>query len=56
MKPKECELRLRPSVTGVKLDILLGNTNVNYDPNRESEVNTQTGTLAPDLSRLGSLL
>jgi len=29
-----CGLWLRPSVTGVKLDILLGNTNVNYDPNR----------------------
>ena len=33
-KPRECGLRLRPSVTGVKLDMLLGNANVNYDPNR----------------------
>jgi len=27
---------------------LLGNANVKYDPNRESEVGTQTGTLVPD--------
>jgi len=39
------ELRLRPFVTGVKLDMLLGNANINYDPNRESEVDIQTGTL-----------
>jgi len=46
-KPRWCGLRLRPSVTGVKLDMLLGNANVNYDPNRESEDNIQTGTLVP---------
>ncbi len=43
-----CELRLRPSLTGVKLDMLLGNANVNYDPDREGEVDTQTETLVPD--------
>ncbi len=36
------------SVTGVKLDMLLGNANINYDPDRESEVGIQTGTLVPD--------
>ena len=30
-----CGLRLRPSITGVTLDMLLGNANVNYDPNRD---------------------
>ncbi len=47
-KPIGRGLRLRPSVTGVKLDILLGNANTKYDPNRESEVDIQTGTLVPD--------
>ena len=41
-------LRLRPSVTGVKLDMLLGNANIKFDPNRESEVVIQAGTLVPD--------
>ncbi len=37
-----CELRLRPSVTGVKLDMLLGNANVKYDPNRHITNNNPT--------------
>ena len=47
-KLRGCGLRLRPSVTEVKLDMLLGNANVNYDPDRESEVDIQTGMLVPD--------
>ncbi len=33
-KEKVRAYRLRPSVTWVKLDMLLGNANVNYDPDR----------------------
>ena len=33
-KLRGCGLRLRPSVTGVKLDMLLGNANIKYDPDR----------------------
>ncbi len=34
-KSRRCGLRLRPSLTEVKLDMLLGNANVKFDPNRD---------------------
>ncbi len=44
---KSEKVRGSPLRNGVKLEMLPGNANVNYDPSRESEVDIQTGTLVP---------